>query len=73
MRAPARGIVVDLAIAQGTFAKAGAPIITFVSFDEVWVEAYMTENNLGRVTPGQTAEIALDVQPGRVFEGVVGA
>lgn len=71
LRASGRGAVIDLTIGEGTFARAGSPLMTFVSFDEVWVEAYMTENNLGRIAIGQPAEIALDVQPGRVFDGVV--
>ena len=49
LRAPARGVVVDLTIGKGTFAQAGKPLMTFGSFDEIWVEAYLTENNLGRV------------------------
>ena len=71
LRAPARGVVVDLTIGEGTFAQAGKPLMTFGSFDEIWVEAYLTENNLGRVEAGQPAEITLDVYPGRIFDGVV--
>jgi multidrug resistance efflux pump len=71
LRAPARGIVLDLQVAQGTFAHAGQTLMTFVSFDDIWVEAYMTENNLGRVAIGNPVEIALDIYPGRIFGGVV--
>ncbi len=71
LRAPARGVVNDLTIAEGIFAQAGKPLMTFVSFDEVWVEGYLTENNLGHVQVGQPAEITLDVEPGRIFDGVV--
>lgn len=71
LRAPARGVVVDLKIGEGTFAQAGKPLMTFGSFDDIWVEAYLTENNLGRLAAGQPAEITLDVYPGRIFDGVV--
>lgn len=71
LRAPARGTVINLTIGEGTFAQAGKPLITFASFDEVWVEANMTENNLGRVKVGQPVEITLDVAPGRIYNGVV--
>ena len=67
LRAPARGVVVDLTIGKGTFAQAGKPLMTFGSFDEIWVEAYLTENNLGRVKAGQPAEITLDAYPGRIL------
>lgn len=71
LHAPARGGVVDLSIGQGTFARAGQTLITFISFDEVWVEAYMTENNLANISVGDLAEITLDLYPGRIFDGVV--
>jgi multidrug resistance efflux pump len=71
LHAPARGVVLDLQVAKGTFAQAGKTLMTFVSFDDVWVEAYMTENNLGRVAIGNPVELSLDVYPGRIFEGVV--
>ncbi|MBP0464203.1 HlyD family secretion protein [Roseomonas sp. PWR1] len=71
LRAPGRGAVVDLQITEGTFAPAGQRLMTFVSFEEVWVEAYMTENNLGRIAVGNAAELSLDVYPGRIFQGTV--
>jgi multidrug resistance efflux pump len=45
--------------------------MTFVSGTEVWIEAYLTENNLGRVDIGDSVEVVLDIHPGRVFQGVV--
>ena len=71
LHAPARGILVDLAIGQGTFAKAGQRLMTFGSFDEVWVEAYLTENNLANVNVGDPVDITLDLYPGRIFKGEV--
>jgi multidrug resistance efflux pump len=71
LHAPARGVVVDLTIGEGTYARAGQPLMTFLSFDDVWIEAYLTENNLGRVAIGNPVEAALDGYPGRIFEGIV--
>lgn len=71
IRAPSRGMVVNVDVAEGTFARAGSPLLTFISFDEVWVEAYFTENNLGRIAEGQRAEMTLDMYPGRIFAGTV--
>lgn len=64
-------MVVDLSIAEGTFARAGHCLITFVSFDEVWIESYMTENNIAKVPVGNPVELVLDLYPGRIFEGIV--
>ena len=71
LHAPERGAPVDLTITTGTYAKAGQALMTFVSFDEVWVEAYLTENNLALVAIGNPVEITLDLYPGRIFKGVV--
>lgn len=69
--APAPGTAIDLQVAAGTFAKAGQSLMSFVSFEEVWVEAYLTENNIARISVGDPAEITLDLYPGRIFDGVV--
>lgn len=69
--APGRGIVGDLQLAEGHFASAGQPLATFISAQDVWVRADMRENNLGRIEVGDRAEVALDVAPGRIFEGRV--
>lgn len=71
LRAPAVGGVSNLDIATGAMAAAGQPIMTFIDAEDVWIEAYMTENNIGRIEPGQRAEVTLDVHPGRILEGRV--
>jgi multidrug resistance efflux pump len=45
--------------------------MTFVAVDDIWVEASMTENQLGNLEPGDKVELAFDVLPGKVFEGKV--
>lgn len=71
VRAPARGLIVDLDVTSGVFAQAGSPLLTFVSFEEIWVEAYMKENNIANINIGDPAEVSLDLYPGRIFDGVV--
>jgi multidrug resistance efflux pump len=69
--APGMGVVGDLQLAEGHFASAGQPLATFISAQDVWVRADLRENNLGHIEIGDPAEIALDVAPGRVFNGHV--
>lgn len=69
--APAPGTIVDLKVAEGTFAKAGQSLMSFISFEDVWIEAYLTENNIARASVGDPVEITLDLYPGRIFKGVV--
>lgn len=67
--APARGLVTDLRIDAGHFAQAGAPAMTLITIHDTWIDAEMTENNLGNVEPGDEAAIVFDVLPGQVFKG----
>jgi len=69
--APSAGVVVDLVVAPGSYASPGKPVLTFISTDEVWIEAYLTENNLGNLEVGDPAEVVLDMHPGRVLKGIV--
>ena len=69
--APSDGGITSLQIGAGHYASAGQPLMTFISSDAVWVEARLRENNLGRVEPGNRADIILDIAPGRIFSGEV--
>ncbi len=68
---PTTGGVGTLRVTEGHYATAGQPLMTFVSAEDAWIEAYMRENNIGNVEIGDPVEIVLDVAPGRVFDGVV--
>ena len=69
--APARGIVTDLRVDVGNFAQAGAPLMTLIAMHDLWINADLTENNLGNVDPGDAVAIVLDVMPGEVLKGRV--
>ncbi|GMQ90107.1 MAG: HlyD family secretion protein [Gammaproteobacteria bacterium] len=71
IRAPLDGAVTNVKIDVGQYARAGTPIMTFVSNTDVWIQANMRENSLGRVKAGDAVDIALDVAPGRIFKGKV--
>jgi multidrug resistance efflux pump len=69
--APARGLVTDLRTDVGHFAQAGAPAMTLIAIHDLWIDADMTENNLGNIEPGNEVAIVLDVLPGKVLKGRV--
>lgn len=71
IRAPSAGVVTDVRVDRGNFAGAGAPQMTFISTDDVWVQADFTENNLGNVDRGDEVSVTFDVYPGHVFKGTV--
>ena len=69
MVAPARGLVTDLRTDVGRFAQVGAPAMILIVIHDLWINADMTENNLGNVNPGDEVAIVLDVMPGEVLKG----
>jgi multidrug resistance efflux pump len=69
--APGSGLVTDLRTDVGQFAQAGAPVMTLIAIHDLWINADMTENNLGNIKPGQEVAIVLDVLPGEVLKGRV--
>lgn len=71
VKASTRGVITDLRAELGMFAGAGSPVMTLVSFHDVWIQAEFTENNLGNMTPGTPVEILFDALPGEVFQGEV--
>jgi multidrug resistance efflux pump len=69
--APETGVVTDVRIDTGNYAGAGAPQMTFIAAENVWVQADFTENNLGNIDAGDEVEMVFDILPGNVFKGVV--
>jgi multidrug resistance efflux pump len=69
--APGDGLVTDLRVDVGNFAATGQPLMTFVAVHQMWVEANMTENNLGHIKPGNAVDLVLDVWPDKVLRGRV--
>jgi len=69
--APSRGRVTDLRIDAGQYAQPGAAAMTLIAVHDLWIDAAMTENNLGNIKPGDPVAIVLDVMPGEVLKGRV--
>jgi multidrug resistance efflux pump len=67
--APYDGVVSNMKLEVGQYASPGAKLFSFISTKDVWVEAYLRENNLGNLAPGNPVDIVLDSAPGRVFSG----
>jgi multidrug resistance efflux pump len=67
--APADGTVVSLALRPGAMAVPlpMVPAMTFVE-DEQWIMAIYAQNEVRAIKPGQEAEIAFKMYPGRVIK-----
>jgi len=68
---PSKGVIESFNVDVGHYAQAGQPLATFISIHDVWIQADLRENNISNIKPGNEVEFALDIAPGRVFEGSV--
>ena len=69
--APDSGVITDVRVDRGNFAQAGAPLMTFLATQDIWVQADFTENNLGNIKPSDKVELVFDALPGRVIKGSI--
>jgi membrane fusion protein, multidrug efflux system len=71
LRSPIDGTVGNRAARNGAYAAVGTQLISVVPAHDLWVDANFKEDELARMTPGQTATVIADVLPGKVFHGHV--
>ena len=69
--APSKGGITNLQVDEGHFASPGVPLMSYVSVDDVWIQANLRENSISNIKPGNPVDIVLDAAPGRVFKGSV--
>jgi len=55
----------------GDYARTGAPLLSVVAGDALWVEANFKETDLTNVRVGQDVDVEVDTYPGRVWHGHV--
>ena len=69
--APADGMITNLRLSVGQYVNRGSPVMSFIEGNSVWLTAYLRENQLGKVAPGNKVRVAFDLLPGRIFDGKV--
>jgi multidrug resistance efflux pump len=72
VRAPIDGIVVARQSNPGEAVTSGRPILTLVDPTTLWVQAQIDEGQIGRVHPGQPADVTIAAL-GQTFPGRVAA
>jgi len=68
--APADGTILTRVREPGAVVTIGEPIYTLTLIDPVWIRAFVSEPNLGRIYPGMKAEIYTDAK--KRYEGHIG-
>jgi HlyD family secretion protein len=68
---PMDGVVLSTSAEPGGYLNPGGAVLTVADIKNVWVRAFISETDLGRIRLNQTAQIAVDAYPERIWEGKV--
>ncbi|MDD2046604.1 HlyD family secretion protein [Pseudomonas putida] len=63
IRAPISGMIGQRAARNGQVVQAGAYLLSIVPDQDIWIQANFKETQIGRMLPGQTAELVFDSYP----------
>ncbi len=66
------GIIQNRILEPGDMASPARPVLTLALTDPVWVRAYVSETDLGRIRPGQKAEVRTDSFPDKHYPAWIG-
>lgn len=69
--APSAGLVTTVTARPGEVALPGSTLLEIADLSDIRLVVHVPQPALGRVWLGQTASVAVDAHPGRVFWGVV--
>jgi membrane fusion protein (multidrug efflux system) len=68
--APTDGVLSRLAVRDGQLIQPGQQVVVIVP-DKTYVLANFKETQVGKMQPGQRAEVSVDAYPGRMFEAKI--
>jgi len=71
LKAPGPGIVVSRSVEPGEVVSPGEEALTLADLSRVDLKIFVDETEIGKVKPGQKADVAIDTFPGRTFAGTV--
>jgi HlyD family secretion protein len=70
--APNNGVIQDRILEPGDMASPQKSVFTLALTDPVWVRAYVSEPDLGKMTLGMAAEVETDSYPGKRYQAWIG-
>ncbi|MDL2209783.1 efflux RND transporter periplasmic adaptor subunit [Desulfovibrio sp. OttesenSCG-928-O18] len=72
LKSPAASVVRARLLEPGDMASPQRPVLSLAVLSPKWVRAYVAETDLGRVKPGQAANVFIDSYPDKAVAGTVG-
>lgn len=70
--APDNGIIQTRILEPGDMASPQRPVYTLALTNPVWIRAYVSETELGKIHPGMPAEVTSDSYPDSPYSGWIG-
>jgi HlyD family secretion protein len=70
--APEQAVVQDRILEPGDMASPQTPVLTLALDHPIWVRAYISEPDLGKIAPGMRAEVKTDSFPGKTYRAWIG-
>jgi len=70
--APTDGVILTRIREPGTVVNPANPVYTLSVTSPVWIRAFVSEPDLGRVNYGMDAEVFTDIKRGRTYSGKIG-
>lgn len=71
LASPLNGYILTKSSLEGEVVQIGAPVFTAVDLNDIWLTAYINENDVGKVKLNQPAYIMTDSYPGKRYNGWV--
>lgn len=71
VRAPSDGYVSNLQLYPGAFTRLKQPIMSFINSEHHWLVATVPQRGVQRLRPGDKAQVAFDMYPGKLFDAEV--
>jgi Cu(I)/Ag(I) efflux system membrane fusion protein/cobalt-zinc-cadmium efflux system membrane fusion protein len=70
---PASGYITERNAIPNLYADPSTRLYTIADLSRVWIEAQVFQDDIGRVRPGERADVTMDAYPGTVLHGSVGS
>jgi HlyD family secretion protein len=69
LRAPFSGVILVRQTELGEVMQPGTPVVTLADLDHIWLRAYVSETDLGKVRWNEPVTVTTDTYPGKKYQG----
>jgi len=71
LKAPFKGTIISRNIEQGEVVTIGQEVFSLADLSNIELKIYVDETEIGKIKPGQDADVTVDTFPDKVFKGRV--